>query len=64
MNNYSTPSSMHWISTLCVHVLRWEKGDWTRGKGRVKEGGGDGDGRRGKGKVKEGEREGGARGGR
>ena len=49
MNNYSTPSSMHWISTLCAHVLRWEKGEWTRGKGRVKEGGGAGDGRWGEG---------------
>ena len=46
MNNYSTPSSMHWISTLCAHVLRREEGKreggGERGKVRVKEGGAEG----------------------
>jgi len=66
MKNYSTPSSMHWISTLCAHVLRREEGKRKdrrgREKGRVKEGGGEGmeEGEGEKGRWKRG----GARGGR
>jgi len=54
---------MHWISTLCAHVLRREKGEWRNG--RVKRVGGEemekGEGE--KGRWKRG-REGGARRGR